>query len=86
MDKFLIISYILGCIIQRVKKKLRIERIKKAVNSLPVDEYRQFRNWFLELDWQLWDKKLQADSESGNLDFLIKEALDEKSQGKLRNL
>jgi|GEM_PF-6921981 len=26
-------------------------------------------------DWQIWDREVQADSEAGRLDFLIKEAL-----------
>lgn len=64
----------------------RIQEIKDAVISLPVDEYRQFRNWFLERDWEEWDSQIQADSESGKLDFLVKEAMDEKGRGKLRDL
>ena len=63
-----------------------MEEIKNAVILLPIDEYRQFRNWFLERDWEQWDKQIQADSESGKLDFLVKEAMDEKSHGKLRDL
>jgi hypothetical protein len=30
----------------------RIEEIKNAVVSLPVNEYRRFRDWFLERDWE----------------------------------
>jgi len=64
----------------------RVEEIKDAVVSLPPQEYRQFREWFLERDWAQWDQQIQADSESGKLDFLVKEAMDEKSRGKLRDL
>ena len=64
----------------------RIEEIENAVASLPVEEYRQFREWFLERDWTQWDKQLEADSESGKLDFLVKEALEEKNRGDLRKL
>ena len=59
----------------------RIEEIESAVSSLPVEEYRQFRDWFLERDWAQWDKQIQSDSESGKLDFLAKEAMEEKSRG-----
>ena len=69
-----------------MKFKMTIKEIKNAVNSLPVAEYRQFRDWFLERDWVQWDKQIQADSESGKLDFLVEEAMDEKSSGKLRDL
>ena len=58
----------------------------KAVASLPVDEYRQFREWFLERDWVQWDKQIQADSQSGKLDFLVKEAMEEKNIGNLRDM
>jgi len=64
----------------------RIEEIENAVTSLPAAEYRQFRDWFLERDWAQWDKQIQADSESGKLDFLMKEAKEEKSRGNLRDL
>jgi hypothetical protein len=64
----------------------RIEEIEKAVASLPMEEYRQFREWFLERDWAQWDKQIEADSESGKLDFLVKEAMEEKNRGGLRDL
>jgi hypothetical protein len=64
----------------------RIEEIENAVVSLPPEEYRQFRDWFLERDWTQWEKQIQADSESGKLDFFSKEALEEKSRGNLRDL
>ncbi len=64
----------------------RIEEIENAVASLPVDEYRQFRDWFFERDWVQWDKQIQADSQSGKLDFLVKEAMEEKNLGNLRDL
>jgi hypothetical protein len=64
----------------------RIEEIENAVVSLPVEEYRQFREWFLERDWEQWDKQIIADSESGKLDLLAKEAMEEKSRGNLRDL
>lgn len=41
---------------------------------------------FLKRDWELWDKKIENDSRQGKLDFLIKEALQEKEKGGLRQL
>ncbi|MDZ7761739.1 MAG: hypothetical protein U5L00_15965 [Desulfovermiculus sp.] len=61
---------------------MRIEEIKNTVVLLPVDKYRQFRDWFLEHDWEQWDKQIKADSGSGKLDFLIEEAMDEKNKRK----
>jgi hypothetical protein len=64
----------------------RIEEIENAVTSLSIEEYRLFREWFLERDWEQWDKQIQADSNSRKLDFLVKEAMDENTHDKLRDL
>ena len=63
-----------------------IEEIEKAVASLPEEDYRRFREWFLERDWAQWDEQIQADAESGKLDFLLQEAREEKRRGDLREL
>ena len=55
----------------------RIEQIEAAVASLPEEEYAQFRQWFLDRDWEKWDREIEADSQAGRLDFLIREAADE---------
>ena len=53
---------------------------------MPDEEYRQFRRWFLERDWERWDRQITEDARAGKLDFLVKEALDAKKEKKLRNL
>lgn len=63
-----------------------VSKIKEAIETLPENEYVQLRQWFLEKDWEKWDNQILADSEAGTLDFLIKEALEEKSKGKLKEL
>jgi len=64
----------------------KVQEIQTAIESLPREEYVRLRQWFLERDWDQWDKQIEADSEVGKLDFLIKEALDEKARGLLREL
>lgn len=64
----------------------KLEQIKKAIQSLPEEEFVLLRKWFPERDWEKWDKELKEDSRAGKLDFLIKEALEEKKEGKLRDL
>jgi hypothetical protein len=64
----------------------KVDKIKEAIEALPKKEYVQLRQWFSEKDWQKWDKEIEADSKSGKLDFLTKEALDEKAKGKLKEL
>ena len=63
-----------------------VDAIKKAIETLPEDDYAQLRQWFSEKDWRKWDKQITADSRAGKLDFLVKEALESKSKGKLRGL
>ena len=51
-----------------------ITEIQQAILVLPKDEYARLREWLSDLDWERWDKQIEVDSESGQLDFLIGEA------------
>jgi hypothetical protein len=64
----------------------KIEEIEAAIESLSEEEYVRLRKWFSEKDWEKWDRHIEADSKSGKLDFLIREAFDEKAKGKLKGL
>ena len=65
---------------------LKVEEIQTEIESLSGEEYTRLRIWFSERDWEKWDKQIEMDSKSGKLDFLIKEALDEKAKGQLKEL
>ncbi|MCY4603956.1 MAG: hypothetical protein OXE49_06960 [Gemmatimonadetes bacterium] len=52
------------------------EQIKKYLQSRRLSE----------LDWENWDRQIEADSESGKLDFLIAEAFEAKEKGTLKEL
>ena len=52
-----------------------LEEIETAIESLPKEEYVRLREWFSKRDWEIWDKQIEADSDSGKLDFLVKDAL-----------
>lgn len=65
---------------------LTLVDIEKEVVSLPEKQYSDFRKWFYSYDFKDWDEKIKEDSKSCKLDFLIDEALDEKKQGRLKNL
>ena len=54
-----------------------ITEIQEAIRVLPENEYAELRRWISDLDWERWDQQLEADAESGRLDFLIAEAHDE---------
>lgn len=64
----------------------RIEELEGAVAALPAEEYLRFREWFLGRDQAQWDKQIRADSQSGKLDFLVNEAMEEKKRGDLKDL
>jgi hypothetical protein len=64
----------------------RLEELEMAIASLPDEEYRAFRRWFLERDWEKWDSQIEKDSAAGKLDFLGKEAREAKQDGRLKDL
>ncbi len=64
----------------------RLSELETAVELLTEQEYDKFRRWFLEREWEAWDRDIETDSGSGKLDFLVQEAHDAKRSGKLRDL
>jgi len=61
----------------------KLEELEMAIASLSEEEYREFRRWFLEKDWEKWDRQIEEDSKAGQLDFLVNEA---KKRGHLKDL
>ena len=61
----------------------RLEDLEKAIAALTADEFREFRRWFLDRDWEQWDRQIEEDARAGELDFLVKEAFEDKKQGKI---
>ena len=64
----------------------RITKIQQEILALSQTDYIQLRQWFSELDWEKWDRQIETDSDTGKLDFLIDEALEEKEKGTLKDL
>ncbi len=63
-----------------------VHEIQQAIEALPPEGYVRLRQWFTARDWEQWDKQIEEDSETGSLDFLIQEALEEKAKGRLKGL
>ncbi|HBQ44983.1 MAG TPA: hypothetical protein DD716_04960 [Thiomicrospira sp.] len=63
-----------------------VSEIQTKIEALPHNEYIKLVGWFAERDWSVWDKEIEKDSLSGGLDFLIDEALNEKTALKLKGL
>jgi len=64
----------------------KVDEIIAAIETLPPRDFGRLRQWFSEKDWEQWDRQIEADSESGKLDVLVREALDEKAKRRLRDL
>ena len=64
----------------------KIDALKAEIESLPSEEVAEIFRWLSEKDWEVWDKEIAADSDAGKLDFLTREAREEKGKGTLRDL
>ncbi|NQT54970.1 MAG: hypothetical protein HQ551_01935 [Desulfobacteraceae bacterium] len=54
----------------------QLDEIKKEIEQLPKQEYVNLRHWFAEKDWEIWDKQIKEDSNSGKLDFLLQRSVE----------
>ncbi len=63
-----------------------VELLEQHIAELDDDSFSKLREWFIEFDQARWDKQLEADSNSGKLDFLINAALAEHKAGLTRDL
>ena len=57
--------------------------MKTEIETLPQREYIKLVQCFFERDEKAWDQELIKDSQSGQLDFLIDEAIYEKNNSYL---
>ncbi|MGE3976235.1 MAG: hypothetical protein AB7F94_01450 [Nitrospira sp.] len=64
----------------------KVDELKTEIDRLPQEEFAELVRWLSEKDWERWDKEIEADSEVGKLDFLVREALEEKAKGTLKDL
>ncbi len=60
----------------------KLEKIEQVVQTLSPAELAQFRVWFLEYDWAVWDRQLDRDVQAGRLDDLADKALRDHAAGK----
>lgn len=51
-----------------------VEEIELRVQNLSREEFAKFRDWFLELDNESWDKQIATDFRAGKFDRLISKA------------
>ena len=63
-----------------------IQEIEQAVLKLSPSELASFREWFDELDAEIWDKQFEMDVKSGKLDELANQAIADFQSGKCKEL
>ena len=68
------------------KAMSKVDDLKTEIERLPSEEFTELVRWLSEMDWERWDKEIEADSKTGKLDFLVREALDAKAKGTLKDL
>jgi hypothetical protein len=59
--------------------------IENAIEHLKPTERAQVAGWLARKEAQDWDAQMDADSASGKLDFLFREADDERKAGQLKD-
>ena len=64
----------------------KVDKLKTEIEKLSQEEFAELSGWLSEKDWERWDEEIKADSATGKLDFLKREALDGKNKGTLNDL
>ena len=64
----------------------KIDDLKAEVEKLPPEEFSELFRWMTDKDWERWDREIEADSDAGKLDFLVREAREAKLKGSLKAL
>jgi len=63
-----------------------LEQIEAAILTLPLDEFQRLRQWFSDVNYELWDDQLEQDVANGKLDALAEEAIAEFKAGHCRQI
>ena len=63
-----------------------VKAIEDAVKALPPQDLAEFRRWFAEFDFAVWDEQIEKDGAAGRLDRLLEEAEEDYKLGEHREL
>jgi hypothetical protein len=64
----------------------KIDQLKADIERLPGEEVAELFRWLSEKEWERWDEENEADSQAGRIDFLVREAREEKAKGTAREI
>ncbi|MCK4765845.1 MAG: hypothetical protein KAW12_26835 [Candidatus Aminicenantes bacterium] len=65
---------------------ITIQEIEKAVSQLPKPELDRFRSWFDKFYADMWDRQFEKDVQSGKLDHLADQALEDFKESRCLEL
>lgn len=60
----------------------KVEKLEQQVQLLSPEELSQFRAWFQEFDWAVWDAQVAADAKAGKLNAVADKALQDHADRK----
>ncbi len=58
----------------------KVDELKAEIERLPNEQSAELFRWMSERESQNWDRQMGADSKAGKLDFLVREAMEEKAR------
>ena len=61
-----------------------VAEIELAIAKLSADEFVELERWFDAERNRKWDRQIEADSDSGALDFLLREVEEDIAKGTTR--
>lgn len=64
----------------------KVQQIESQIETLSREEFVLLRQWFADKDFAKWDVQIAEDATKGKLDFLIEEAMSEKTSSLLRKI
>ena len=62
-----------------------VEEIEKAVEQLAPSDFDRLASWVSTRYHELWKRQMEDDAANGKLDFLFKEAANERAAGALHD-
>jgi hypothetical protein len=48
----------------------QVEELQVRIRSLPIEDFSKLRDWFLELEDEIWDQKIRDDFKAGKFNKL----------------
>ncbi len=71
---------------REMEKYMQVYEIIESIKKLPEDNLKILLEWMEDFEERFWDKEFKRDVKFGKLDKLAKQAVEDFSAGKCREL